>query len=218
MDQRQHVDQDTVEFVDPRLQPSTPAAATVPGQDMAIYQGMPLAPEAPPPERFPVVWRGYDRASVDALLAELEVELEQLRAQHEPQAAVNHEIDRIGAATADIIRVANERAERITSRSREEANARLDLAHAEAKQITADAEKRRDQLDADAETIWQERRRLIDDTRQLADQLLAVADDAAERFPEEEPGATAAGGNGAAPAQPKTVAARPVGAAEPEAG
>ena len=216
MDQRQHVEQDTVEFVDPTLQASDPAAGAGAGHEMTMYQGVPPAPEQPP-ERFPVVWRGYDRASVDALLAELEAELDQLRIQHEPQAAVSQEIDRIGAATADIIRVAHERAERITSRSREESNARLDLAHAEAKQITAQAEKRRDQLDADAETIWQERRRLIDDTRQLADQLLAVADDAAERFPEEEPGVEAAV-NGTAPEQQRTMPAGPVRAPKPEAG
>jgi DivIVA domain-containing protein len=215
MDQREHLEQETVEFVDPSLKPSVQAAAAAPHQ-VAGDPGLQVAVELAPPERFPIVWRGYDRDSVDALLAELEVELEQLRVRHEPRAAVKHEIDRIGAATADILRVAHERAERITSRAREEANARVDLAHAEAKQITADAEKRMRQLDADADVVWQERRRLIEDTKRLADQLLAVADDAAERFPEEEPGAREAQGSQAASAE--TVPVRPVSAAEPETG
>ena len=213
MEQRQLGDQDTVEFFDPTLDPSVPGAGAVAGHEVALYHGAsPLEPD--PPERFPIVWRGYDRGAVDALLAELEAELEQLRVRHEPQAAVKQEIDRIGAATADILRVAHERAERITTRSREESNARLDLAHAEAKQITADAEQRVRQLDADAETIWQERRRLIEDTRKLAENLLTVADDAAERFPEEEPG-TPAASNGAQPETRQTAPVAPAPAPPP---
>lgn len=214
MDQREHIQQETVEFVDPTLQATSQAAAHP--QTHVLPDDPTLAPELEPlaPERFPIVWRGYDRDTVDAILVELEAELEQLRVQ-QPQAAVKEEIDRIGAATADILRVAHERAERISSRAREEANARVDLAHAEAKQITADAEKRMRQLDADADIVWQERRRLINDTRQLADKLLAVADDAAERFPEEEPGAQGEL-NGAGATRQEAKAVRPVSAAEPE--
>jgi len=218
MYQREHVEQETVEFVDPTLQPAMAAAnpMQVPGQPLEPGLTAPVEPMAP--ERFPIVWRGYDRESVEGLIAGLEAEVEALRAQHEPQAAVKQEIDRIGAATADVLRVAHERAERITSRSREEANARVDLAHAEAKQITANAEKRMRQLDADADLVWQERRRLIDDTRQLADKLLAVADDAAERFPEEEPGAPQAQANGAGATKQAAAMVRPVTAPEPETG
>ncbi len=218
MDQREHVEQETVEFVDPTL---AAAARAAPYPHTHVLPDDPrLAPELEPvaPERFPIVWRGYDRGSVEALIAQLEAELDELRAQHEPQSAVKQEIDRIGAATADILQVAHERAERLTSRAREEANARVDLAHAEAKQITASAEKRMRQLDADADAVWQERRRLIDDTRALADRLLAVADDAAERFPEEEPGAAQAAMQRTAAARAETVPVRPVSATEPETG
>lgn len=208
MDHREQ-DQDTVEFVDPTLEPAVQSVGVPPDQHVGFDPVAPSALEAVAPERFPVVWRGYDRASVDTVLMELEAELAELRVQHQPQAAVQQEIDRIGAATADILRVAQERAERITSRSREEANARLDLAHAEAKQITADAEQRLRQLDADADAVWQERRRLIEDTRQLADRLLAVADDATERFPEEEPGGQTAV-QGPEGVEKETVAIAPV--------
>ncbi len=218
MDQRTHLEQETVEFVDPTLQAAAQAAAHPHTHVLPDDPG--LAPDLEPvaPERFPIVWRGYDRDSVEALVAQLEAELDHLRAQHEPHSAVKQEIDRIGAATADILQVAHERAERLTSRAREEANARVDLAHAEAKQITASAEKRMRQLDADADAVWQERRRLIDDTKVLADRLLAVADDAAERFPEEEPGVAQAGTQRTAAARQETVPVRPVSAAEPKTG
>jgi hypothetical protein len=215
MDQREQ-DQDTVEFVEPTLDPAMHSVGVPPDPHVGLDPAAGSALEALAPDRFPVVWRGYDRASVDTVLMELEAELAELRVQYQPQAAVQQEIDRIGAATADILRVAQERAERITSRSREEANARVDLAHAEAKQVTADAEQRLRQLDADADAVWQERRRLIEDTRQLADRLLAVADDAADRFPEEEPGSQAAA-PAAEGAEKETVAIAPVRrAAKPE--
>ena len=58
-------------------------------------------------------------------------------------------------------------------------------AQAQAEATTRDAEARRRTFDADADLIWRERTRLIDDTRKLADCMLSVADDAVERFPPE---------------------------------
>ncbi len=40
-------------------------------------------------------------------------------------------------------------------------------------------------LDADTDRIWIERHRIVDDARDLASQLLALAETAAERFPDD---------------------------------
>jgi DivIVA domain-containing protein len=53
----------------------------------------------------------------------------------------------------------------------------------EAEEMRAEAESRVQQLDQHVEVVWQERRRLMDDLRTLAQQLLEIADNAAARFP-----------------------------------
>ena len=50
-------------------------------------------------------------------------------------------------------------------------------------------EQRVKDLDADTDRIWIERHRIVDDARELAQQLLALADAAAERFPAGRAGA-----------------------------
>jgi hypothetical protein len=57
----------------------------------------------------------------------------------------------------------------------------------EAAQIKASAETKLKDLDADTDRIWAERHRIVDDARELARQLLELAETAAERFPAEEP-------------------------------
>ena len=135
--------------------------------------------------RFAMVWRGYDRLAVDEYIRELEDELAAVRAEHTPEHAIRAEIDRIGDDTAEILRVAQEKADAIASRAHAQADLLVAQAEADAEMTTRDAEQRRRRLDADAELIWRERTRLIDDTRGLADCMLSVADDAAERFPAE---------------------------------
>jgi DivIVA domain-containing protein len=56
-------------------------------------------------------------------------------------------------------------------------------ARREAEDMRAEAEARVQQLDQHVEAVWQERRRLMDDLRTLAQQLLEIADNAAARFP-----------------------------------
>src|SRR5204863_26467 len=116
-------------------------------------------------------------------------------AGHSPEHLVQAEIERISNDTAEIIRVAHQKAEAIASRARAQADLLMAEAQSQAEATTRDAEARRRTLDADADLIWRERTRLIEDTRKLADCMLSVADDAAERFPAEagEP----------APAQPE---------------
>ena len=135
--------------------------------------------------RFATAWRGYDRASVDEYVGTLEDELAAVRAEHAPEHAIQDEIDRLGNDTAEILRVAHAKADAIASRAHAQADLLMAEAQAQAEATTRDAEARRRTFDADADLIWRERTRLIDDTRKLADCMLSVADDAVERFPPE---------------------------------
>lgn len=68
------------------------------------------------------------------------------------------------------------------------------------------AQRRAEDLDAEAERIGAERRRLIDDARELAGQLIALTDAATRRFPPDEPEASAqfhAADQAAAPEAPE---------------
>lgn len=141
--------------------------------------------DEPRAAEFPVVLRGYDRDAVDAYVARVSVVIEDLQASRSPQAAVRRALDRVGEETGSILRQAEVTAEQMTARSRAKADERLQRAESEARELRAAAEKHVRALDNDTEKIWQERQRLIDDTRKLADTLLAVADDAEERFPPE---------------------------------
>ena len=113
----------------------------------------------------------------------LENELAAARAEHAPEYAIREEIDRIGNDTAAILRVAHEKADAIASRAHAQADLLMADAQAQAEATTRDAEARRRTFDADADLIWRERTRLIDDTRKLADCMLSVADDAVRAVP-----------------------------------
>ena len=149
--------------------------------------------EGPLP-RFATVWRGYDPGAVDAYVGALEDELAAVRAEHTSEHVVRQEIDRIANDTAEILRVAQEKADAIASRAHAQADLLMADAQANAEATTREAEVRRRTFDADADLIWHERTRLIEDTRRLADSMLSVADDAMERFPPEttEPAVAAA--------------------------
>jgi DivIVA domain-containing protein len=182
--------------------------------DEGLQETVEFAPdgaEAAPAEawapRFATVWRGYDPEAVDSYVGALEDELAAVRAEHVPQHAVQAEIERISNDTAEIIRVAHEKAEAIASRARAQADLMLAEAQAQAEATTRDAEVRRRTLDADTDLIWHERTRLLEDTRKLADCMLSVADDAVERFPPET----------AEPPAPETAEPPPAAAVEPAA-
>ena len=76
-------------------------------------------------------------------------------------------------------------------------------------------------LDAEAERIAAERRRLIDDARELAGQVIAVTDTASQRFPSDDP-ETGTPSDAADQAAVEPEAAEPgaheSGAAEPDLG
>ena len=132
---------------------------------------------------FPVVLRGYDRDSVDDYVRRTSQLVAELQATRSPEAAVRRALERVGDEVSGILQRAHDTAGRITSQSRSEAEDRLEAARQEAAQIVLRAEERVRELDAETDRIWGERHRIVEDTRELARELLTLTDSAADRFP-----------------------------------
>lgn len=137
---------------------------------------------------FPTALRGYDRMAVDAYVQQMSQLVAEMQATRSPEAAVRRALERVGDQISGILQRAHETAEQITAQSRREAEDRLEEARTEARDIVESAERHIHDLDADTDRIWIERGRIVDDARDLARQLLSVADEAAARFPEPDPG------------------------------
>ena len=132
---------------------------------------------------FHTAIRGYDREAVDAYVERVNRLIAELEISRSPESAVKHAVAEVSEQTRGILEQAHQTAEEITARSRAQADDRLQAAEREAGEVRAAAEARVRELDVDAEAIWNERLRLIEDVRQLAKQLVALADDAQARFP-----------------------------------
>jgi hypothetical protein len=132
---------------------------------------------------FPIAFRGYDRLAVDAYVKRVSQVVAELQSTRSPEAAVRRALERVGDQISGILQRAHETAEQITTQSRREAEDRLVVARQEAAQIAAAGEQRVKDLDAETDRIWAERLRIVEDARELAAQLLALADEAAARFP-----------------------------------
>ena len=145
---------------------------------------------------FPVALRGYDREAVDAYIEHISRLVAELEASRSPEEAVRRALDQVGEETSGILQRAQETASEITARSRAQADDRLREAEREAADITAEAEERVRELDADFARVWDQRDRLLDEVRALAERLLAVADDAEDRWAaQSELGDQAGGGD-----------------------
>jgi uncharacterized protein with HEPN domain len=135
---------------------------------------------------FPSALRGYDRVAVDDYVEQTSHLVAELQATRSPEAAVRRALERVGEQVTGILQRAHETAEQITSQSRSESEDRLEQSRVEAAQIADAAERRIKELDADTDRIWLERQRIVADARELAGQLLGLADTAAQRFPADE--------------------------------
>src|SRR5438270_9371988 len=135
---------------------------------------------------FPIVLRGYDRLAVDAYVRKTSQLVAELQATRSPEAAVRRALERVGEQISGILQRAHETAEEITAQSRREAEDRLENARIEAAEVAAAAQRRVNDLDADTDRIWAERHRIVDDARDLAQQLISLAETAAARFPPAE--------------------------------
>jgi hypothetical protein len=164
------------------IQEITAPLATLPDDPVTFTAGV----------DFPVVLRGYDRIAVDAYVTQTSQLVAELQATRSPESAVRRALERVGEEVSGILQRAHDTAAEITSQSRSEAEDRLEAARQEAEQITIAAENRVKELDAETDRIWAERLRIVEDTRDLARQLMGLSDSAAERFPaDEEPEAPA---------------------------
>jgi DivIVA domain-containing protein len=88
---------------------------------------------------------------------------------------------------------ARREADELLTSARREADELLGKARHEADELVEDAENRARELARNAEAIWRERRRLIDDMRAVGDQLVAIGDAEARRFPRFGPDAMPGG-------------------------
>src|SRR5688500_10615905 len=140
---------------------------------------------------FPLAVRGYDRRAVDELVDELRTLVADLEAHQTREGVVQKALDELGEETAGILQRAHETADEIAARSRAQADGRLQRAEREAEIVKRDADEYAEQVVSDTRLLWEERQRLIEDIRQLADEVLATADDAIERLKLPEPLAAA---------------------------
>jgi DivIVA domain-containing protein len=131
---------------------------------------------------FPSAVRGYDRRAVDEFVEELRTLVADLEAHQTREGVVQKALDELGEETAGILQRAHETADEIAARSRAQADGRLQRAEREAEIVKRDADEYADQVVVDTRLLWDERQRLIEDIRHLADVVLATADDAMERL------------------------------------
>jgi FAD/FMN-containing dehydrogenase len=153
--------------------------SSLPAAKKQARRSRPALPDAD----FPLVLRGYDRASVDAYVKRASQLLAELQATRTPEGAVSRALERVGEEVSGILSRAHETAEQITTESRRAADDRLQQAQREAVQITTNARAHLRHLDADTDRIWAERDRIIEDARELARELTQLAEAAAQRFP-----------------------------------
>ena len=161
---------------------------------------------------FPVALRGYDRAAVDQHLSTIAQLVAELEATQLRENVVQRALDEVGEQTSRILQQAHESADEITAQSRAQAEGRIQRAEREAEITRRETDAYAEQIAEDTRLLWEERTRLIEEMRQFAEDVLAVADDAHERLP--RPGADASADD-----EPPSgvVEAEPVDAADPDA-
>ncbi len=131
---------------------------------------------------FPLAVRGYDRRAVDEFVEELRALVDDLETHQTREGVVQKALDELGEETAGILQRAHETADEIAARSRAQADGRLQRAEREAEIVKRDADEYAEQVVVDTRLLWDERQRLIEDIRHLADVVLGTADDAMERL------------------------------------
>jgi DivIVA domain-containing protein len=136
------------------------------------------------------------RAEADAVLAKARAEAEKTLATAKAEAE-------------KALATARAEAEEILTRSRTEGGERLQRSAKEIAVLRELAETRMRDLQADTETVWEERRELLDHMRGMAARLAEMASEAAARFPPRKPGGLEEEmpEPGAAEAEPSGVAA-----------
>jgi DivIVA domain-containing protein len=130
---------------------------------------------------FPLAVRGYDRQAVDDFVEQVADLVAELEGRQTRETIVQRALDQVGEETAGILQRAHQAADELAARSRSQAEGRLQRADREAELLRRQADEYAEKVIVDTQLLWDERQRLLDDLRQLADEVLATADDAAER-------------------------------------
>jgi DivIVA domain-containing protein len=130
---------------------------------------------------FPLAVRGYDRQAVDDFVEQVADLVAELEGRQTRETVVQRALDQVGEETAGILQRAHEAADELAARSRSQAEGRIQRADREAELLRRQADEYAEKVVVDTQLLWDERQRLLDDLRQLADEVLATADDAAER-------------------------------------
>jgi cell division initiation protein len=130
---------------------------------------------------FPVVMRGYDRATVDAFVEDVAELVSQLEGRQSHESVVQRALEEVGEETAGILQRAHEAADEIAARSRAQAEGRIQRAEREAELLRRDADAYSEKIVVDTKLLWEERQRLIEDIRHLAEDVLSMAENASAR-------------------------------------
>ena len=130
---------------------------------------------------FPLAVRGYDRQAVDDFVDQVADLVADLESRQTREGVVQRALDQVGEETAGILQRAHQAADELAARSRAQAEGRIQRADREADLLRSQADEYAEKVIVDTQLLWDERQRLLDDLRQLADEVLATADDAAER-------------------------------------
>ena len=134
---------------------------------------------------------GRAKAEAAQLLVNTSAEADRLRAEAETVLAdANRTADgAVAKANADaegIVARATAEAEKIVGRAQAEADERLQRAQEEVTALREEAEAHRREVQADTATIADERRRLLEDIRSMANALVELVSAAASRLPPED--------------------------------
>src|SRR5437763_1534791 len=109
---------------------------------------------------FPVTVRGYERAAVDRYVQQVNRLIAELEISSSSESAVRHALAEVTEETREI----------------------LQRAHETADELVKAADIRARELGDNADHIWRERRRLIEDLRVVGEQLLAIGEAESKRF------------------------------------
>lgn len=143
---------------------------------------------------FPTAVRGYDRIAVDEYVTRVNEVLAELETMRTPDGAVKRAIEKVGEDTASVLQSAHHAAEQMKQQARAEADEQTLSAQREGMRVRQEAEAHARQADQETDAVWQERARLLEDVRRIADELGAVTAAADERMSsrDDEPIAAAA--------------------------
>jgi DivIVA domain-containing protein len=130
---------------------------------------------------FPVVMRGYDRVAVDRFVQEVTELIRVLEGSQTHESVIQRALEEVGEETASILQRAHETADEIAARSRSQAEGRIQRAEREAELTRQQADAYSSKIVVDTRALWDERQQLIEDIRQLADDVLSTAEHALER-------------------------------------